>query len=406
MILTETFEQLSPGARIAAALLDLSDVSLEHEEALELVSAAGSSPTLISTEIRELSRLGIVQLFQGGQIKLHDAYRILACGGRETLPSVMVNAALESLVVMLERSLLARWTVARFGLWLRLLPETGRIDTLLDFATYEELHQVGDPQELKATLEEVIESPEFSVQDQFWVLGALAYWEYTRGSYDRIAYLVERMASLAEVGDLGARAGIELCMKQMLAAALSGDRAGVDAAYTTGAEYTHDNPSVNRILRYNKASSLFRLGAYEDVVSEVLHLVRDYYDHLGLDILEIAATDAFGIRAAGPATPDRHDDLRHVADSLKLLAMAHQQIGQPALVALLHALKFYNAASAWRSVVLTGQEVIDELLDLHDLKKSSTPRRIRSSANCEEIRAVRSIGTGSGAVRRRVGLVW
>lgn len=39
----------------------------------------------------------------------------------------------------------------------------------------------------------------------------------------------------------------------------------------------------------------------------------------------------------------------------------------PAALEFLHAMKFYNAASAWRSGVRAGQEAVDELIAIGDL---------------------------------------
>ena len=366
-ILVETFEHLSSEARTAAALLDLSNVSLESDEALELIGTTGMSPQSIASAVRELNRYGVVQLFGGGLLKLHDSYRLLVRDGRETLPLSAVDAAREALVVMLQRSLPTQRTAARFGLWLRLLPQTGRIGTLIEVATEEHFHQIGSPQELKATLEDATEASTLSIEDQFWALDALVYWERTEGSDTRIADLVDRMVHLAGAADLGAREQVALSMKQMIAAALSGDRVGIETAYAVGAQQADGNQNIERLLRYNRAVSLFQLGAYEEVASIAFDLVMDYYDHLDLDILDIFGTNPSDISAVVPDTPNRDDDLRHTADCLRLLGMSHQELGQPAAMARLHAMKLYNAASAWRSSVHAGQEMVNELLILGDL---------------------------------------
>lgn len=366
VILAETFEQLTPPARTAAALLDLSDVPLDNEEALELIGAAGVSPTAAATAIRELTRSGASQLIHGGGVKLHDAFRLLARDSRAALAPTVVDAAREALVVMLQRSLPTRWSVGRFGRWVRLLPQTGRHSTLIDVATHEQFHQVGDPSEIKATLESAAQSSELGEEDRFWALDALTLWEYTEGTYGRIPDLVGQMAALANAG-LDTRADAALPMKQMLAAALRGDHDGVDSAYTLGVQYAQGNSTLERILRYNHALSLFQLGADDEAASEAFQRVMDYYEHLGLDE-DVFGTTYEHILAAAPDTPDRDDDLRHTGDSLDLLAAAHRRLDQPAAMAYLHAMKFYSAAAAWRSAVHAGQDAVDELVALGDLQ--------------------------------------
>ncbi|MGH3947589.1 MAG: dsDNA nuclease domain-containing protein [Pseudonocardiaceae bacterium] len=367
VILAETFEQLPSPARTAAALLDLSDVPLDNEEVLELIGSAGVSPTAAATAIRELTRSGTAQLIHGGGVKLHDAFRLLARDSRAALPPTVVDAAREALVVMLQRSLPTRWSVGRFGLWVRLLPQTGRHSTLIDVATDEQFHQVGDPSEIKATLESATQSSELGEEDRFWALDALILWEYTEGTYGRIPDLVGQMATLANAG-LDARADAALAMKQMLAAALRGDHDAVNSAYTIGVQHAQGNATLERILRYNHALSLFQLGEYDEAASYAFQLVMDYYEHLDLDFKDVFYTSAEHIRAAAPDTPDRDDDLRHTGDSLDLLAAAHRRLGQPAAMASLHAMKFYSAATAWRSAVRAGQDAVDELVAIGDLQ--------------------------------------
>lgn len=366
VILAETFERLMPPARTAAAMLDLSDVPLESDEALELISAAGISPTAAATAIRELARFDVAQVSHGGGVKVHDAFRLLARDSRAALPPTAVEAAREALVVMLQRALPTRWSVGRFGLWVRLLPQTGREATLIDVATHEQFHQVGDPSEVKAALEAAAQSSELSDEDRFWTLDALALWEYTKGSHERIPDLVSQMATTLTGPNLDARAGAALAMKQMLAAALRRVRAEIDSAYTIGVRHVQGNASLERILRYNRAVSLFQLGAYDEAAFDAFQLVTDYYEHLDLDIDDVLLTTPAHIRAVAPGTPDRDDDLRHTGDSLDLLAVALRRIGQPAGLAYLHALKFYSAASAWRSAVRAGQEAVDEQLNARD----------------------------------------
>jgi hypothetical protein len=293
----------------------------------------------------------------------------LARDGRAGLASDVVEAARESLVVMLQRTLPTHWSVGRFGLWVRLLPQTGRHSTLIDVATQEQFHQVGDPSEVKATLESAAESAELSDEERFWALDALVLWDYTEGSHERISELVGRMRGLAEAG-LNAQAAAALAMKQMLAAALSGDRQGVDTAHGAAMHHVQGNGTLKRILQYNRVLSLFHLGANDSAASEAFQLVMTYYDHLGLDLEDVLRTTPAHILAAVPDTPDRDDDLRRTGDSLDLLAAAHRRLEQPAAMAYLHALKFYTAASAWRSAVRAGQDAIDELIALGDLESA------------------------------------
>ncbi|MEA5362798.1 dsDNA nuclease domain-containing protein [Amycolatopsis sp., V23-08] len=367
VILAETFKELTLPARTVASMLELADVPLTTEEALDLVSTAGLTPPTAAATVRDLTRSSILQV-TGDGIKIHDAFRLLARDHRTTLEPEILSAALENLVVLVQRSLPTTWTVGRFGLWLRLLPQTGRQETLIDIATQEEFHQAGDPSEVRAAIEAIAQSTDLGDEARFWALDALAFWDYSVGSYGNIPSMVDQMTAAVGAG-MDPRAASALAMKQMIAASLRDDRDGVEAAFSVGLERSAGDAMVQLIVRYNHALSLYHLGANEDAASEALSLVGDYYERLGLDLRDVVGVSPSDLRAAVPDSATRDDDFRHVADSLQLVGAASKRLGESSAArVLVHAMKFYSAASAWRSAVRVGQDAIDEVLGLGDLQ--------------------------------------
>jgi hypothetical protein len=368
VILAAVFGQLSPHARATAALLDLADVPLKREEALELVTSVGNQSASSAAALKELARSGVVQISYGDSLMMHDAFRLLARDARAELPQTAVDAARNELVELLERSLSSSmWTIGRFGLLARLLPQTGRVSTLISLATYEQFHQVGDPQELKATLESASHAPELSEEDRFWALDALVYWEYSEGVYDQIADLVTQMARLAEQPGFDPVALGELSMKQMFVAALSNNLEGINSAYEAGLQHVSEDPARLKILDYNRAVALYKTGDYQTAWTLSFDLLMAYYDDLNLDYDDVLFTNVEHILATAPDIPERDDLLRHAGDCLDLIAKCNGHLGRPAQMAYIHAMKFYNAAGALRSAVRAGQDAADSLLEMNDL---------------------------------------
>lgn len=364
IILADTVDSLSGNARIAAALMDLSDVALGSAEVLTLVGGTGLSAQTIAAAVRELIKVGVVQRFSGGLLKLHDAYRLLARDIRTTMAPEVADTAREALVALVEQSLPVQWTVARFGLWLRLLAQTGRVNTLIDVATNEEFHQVGDPQELKSTLQSAARDTSLSVEERFWAADALAFWAQRDEDDAEFMNMVELMSQVCRMGSLAQGARIELTMKQMWAAALLGDRDALDKAYAAGADLAKEDPAVGRLVHYNQAASLFQLGEAEEASRAAYALVLEYYDHLRLEPEHVLGGRAEDIVAAVGSGDSVRDDLRHTADCLNLVAMANRKLGRASAMACLHAMKFFLAAAAWRSGVRAGQDAIDELIEI------------------------------------------
>jgi hypothetical protein len=205
-----------------------------------------------------------------------------------------------------------------------------------------------------------------SEEDRFWALDALVYWEYSEGVYGRIEALVKQMVKLADGSDLSAGALAELSMKQMLVAALAKNRDGIDSAYESGLQHIADDPRRLRILQYNRAFALYQTGAYEEVGTIAFDLLMEYYDDLNLDLNDVFLSNVKHILTVAPDSPGRDDLLRHAGDCLDLMAKCHNRLGRPAGMAYLHAMKFYNAAEAWRSAIRAGQDAADAVAEIGD----------------------------------------
>lgn len=365
-ILHQAFERLSVEARIAAALLGLANLPLTSDETVELLTTTIRGPQVTAAALRELARHGLTQTFHGGHIKLHDAFRPLAHAYLHTLETPAVDHARETLRDLLFRSLQKTYDLSRFGLWIRLLAATYRTDTLIDLATQELFHEVGDPSELKAVLQAAADSADLAVEDRFWALDALVFWDYQDGELAHAPERVERMERLIAAHGLGMREELALRMKQIMIAGKNQDHAGIEAAFTDASRRCRDDPMLLRILRYNRANALYHADAHAEAEDAAWDLVSDYYDHLGLDPDDVLGKNPQEILAVLPHTPTRDDDFKHLADCLDLYAMAREKHGLHSGLARVHAMKFYVMAAAWRSAVRTGQDLADEFIDHGD----------------------------------------
>jgi hypothetical protein len=366
VILAETFERLSTEATTAAALLGLANVPLGSDEASELIGIAIGEPTVVAGALRELERHGLVQLSYGGRLKLHEAFRPLAHGRLRQFGDEVADQARGALRDLLFRSLQEERDLGRLGQWLRLLAQTGHVDTLVDLATEEWFHEVGDPGDLKTVLEAAADTMELTAEERFWALDALVLWDYQDRQYSRLPELVGRMATLVETNELGPRQQLSLWMKQMLVAGQTGDQTGIETAFAAGSCLARDEPPLMHILRYDYALALYHAGAYDKAEDAAIELVRDYYEHLGIEPADIFARNPPEIFALLQDTPTRRDDLKHLADCLDLYAGARLQRGEPSGLARLHAMKFYEMSGAYRSAVRIGQEAVDEVLGFND----------------------------------------
>jgi hypothetical protein len=83
IILAKVFAALSVRTHNAVAVLSLCDISLDRSEAVAaLNSATGTDDAGFAVILRELRAAGLIEIFGGTRLKLHDAIRVLGQGNR------------------------------------------------------------------------------------------------------------------------------------------------------------------------------------------------------------------------------------------------------------------------------------------------------------------------------------
>lgn len=367
-ILRFTIDALSDDEAAVAAVLSLSTVQLSGAEIAEYLLALPSPPARSNTVLRSLQRKGIVQVFANGSRKLHDAMRLPAASLVDRFSAEDLLALQTRLRDILFEALSRVQDLARFGAWMRLLPPTGQVETLVDIATTEVFHEVGEPSDLKAILIAAANAEETEASMRFWTLDALAFWEYQEdGRRPLPGRYLGRMATLLEAEDLGNRERTALVMKQMLNAGLNRDRSAVDAAFEAVSDLCADDRELSRILRYNYATAVYHCGLAGDALPIAESLYAEYYDVLDLHPSDIIGANTERILALLPGElADHQDNLKHLADCLNLAAMCLRKIGQHPRLTAIHAAKFYATSCSYRSAMKTAQDVSDDFIAVGD----------------------------------------
>jgi hypothetical protein len=367
-ILERVVDALCVDAKMALATLSLSLAPISRDEADLILGVLPQPSAPWGHALRELTACGGLQVFADGRLKVHDALRMLGRTLQSDLPPGILLAAQTKLRDLLLSSLEKHHDLVRFGMWLRLLPMTGKFETLVDIATQEYFHEVGDPADLKAVLEAAVSADELDDKGKFWTLDALAFWDWQSGERgEGFSARISQMMALIEKGTLGDRERVSLVMKQMPRAAANGNVEGVMVAFRDAKRQCHNDLMLTRLVRYNYAGALFHLGRYHDAEREAELLYEEYYKILGLDPTDVIGVNPQQIiKILGGKLSDHQDDLKHLADCLALYAMSRSEQGLSSGLARLHALKFYTIAGAYRSAVKIGQEAVDDFIAHQD----------------------------------------
>lgn len=370
IILRRLFNEQSESVRNAVSVMSLSDVALKHSElSAYLGKALGMTPAAVATIIRTLNPSGILQTFGGDELKIHDGIRVLGLGHFETLSDAARTKTYEALRDVLTFSLLQHHELARFPLFFRVLVKLGDIKTLVFLASEEWFHELGVGAEVWPTLEEVVRSEDTDPVQRYWGLDGLVFrdlrpGEFKKNDLESIRTRLSVMERLVRENNLGEEERTALLMKQMLFEAQVGNEDKVLESIPQLAQLVPDKPDYQRIVQYNVAAAMWSLGHFELTRQISRPLIDEYYAALGLKEENVVNKNPDEILPLIRKTAATQDDLKHLADTL---ALCSRVTPTPDRVLMrFHSMKFYQMSNAVNSMVVIGQEVVQDFLDRHD----------------------------------------
>jgi hypothetical protein len=358
---------LAPQSRDVVAILSLADIPLERAEAERLLERAISfDARAFARAIRALRLAGVIEVFGGDRLKIHDAMRVLGREHLDALGPEVLRTARSALRNVLLDSILRKKDLAKFSLYLRVLADLGDIKMLVQFATDELYHEMGLIEQISGTLETAAASNATNPEQRFAALDGLAFGDFKRKDIPKAQARLEAMGRLIDEHNLDDEDRLTLAMKSMNVAARLRDVKRVFVEIKRVAELVPEKPGHLRIFRYNAAHALYDLDRYDACASITQELIPEYYDALGLKPDDVMMENPNKIWPLLKKGVDHGDDLKHLADCLDLQAHALNEMGRHSHLARIHAMKFYSMANALDSYVRVGQDLVDEFLARQD----------------------------------------
>ncbi|MFJ2225733.1 AAA family ATPase [Streptomyces anulatus] len=369
LILEEIFEGLAPQAQTTASLLALAEVPLTENELSRLARDAGLGPRDCARGLRTLAGLGILQRTGDGLTTLHDATRALSADytPHHTDTQHQLDLALSGILYD------SLTTPGRLARWARLLARTEQTDQLLPLASHDYFFEQPFAVDLKPTLQMVADDLTARPIDRFDALNALATLALDADDAAAHKQCTSELTALADTHreDWGIRETVVLTGHQMHQYAYDCDTKALNVAYLAARAVLPKNSAARRILRYNQAKGLYEAKRYAQADTIALNLVETYMAHLGLEADDIVGASVEQVAARLSGADTDLDDCKRLADCLALRARSRRQLDQPFGLAALHALKFYQLAQAWRHFIITGQDVVDDFVELGDLRQAT-----------------------------------
>lgn len=367
VILSRTFDRLTDPTQDVVAVLSLADVNLKLEEVNSLLSASlALSAVSVASAIRTLRNLGVMEIFGGTQMKIHDAIRQLGRRQLELMPPTKSFLARSALKEILSKSLIEERDASRFSLYVRTLVALNEIETIIEFAGDEMFHEMGCGDVFLASLESAAASPDVEPAQRFWAYDGLVFAKLKSGDLTMMPECLSRMEELIIEHSLPRTTRLAFEMKRMLLKAQHFDLPGVRASIADIDRILPNSPQHQRIFKYNAAVALRQLEQMTEARRLVEDVISGYFNELGISEGWVFRKSQEQLHPLLHLSDTSMDDLKHLADGLELRSKLLKDQGKDPGLSRIFAMKFYSLVGAVDSVVRVGQDAADDHVATHD----------------------------------------
>lgn len=367
LLLRRSFDALPDQVRDCAAVLSLSDVPISEAEAARLVSATcGLDTPAFAASIRQLRSMGVVRTYGAKRLTIHDAFRVVGLRRYGELPKQIAMAGRTALKELILESFQSERDPSRFPLFIRTLVELGELKILVEIATEEWFHEIGVDSGIWDALEAATTDDRIDPEQRFYAFDGLVFAGMKSGDLSQIDRQLQAMEALVAEHGLGDHERMVVLLKRMVFESTRGDEAAMRDAMERAKATVPATGAYQRVFKYNTALALFKVGRHAEAEAIARRLVDEYFELIGLTPLEILGLSNRKISGLLKPTPTLHDDLKHLADTLDVVARTSNAQGQDSGFARIHAAKFYSLANAVDSFINVTQDLVDEFVGRGD----------------------------------------
>jgi hypothetical protein len=363
VIVSQVVGRLSEDAKAFTSLLSIFTIPFNRDLVMEVTATAlRLTRTQAALQLRALHSWGIIRSSAGGDVFLHDSFRLLASERLSELPDVVVANAREGIY----RAVWANRTGGgpdRFRLLARLMFETRRIQNLVDLLTNtaEIVTEYGIEEEMAELLLKAAEDTSLSPEDRFWAEDTLAFWALNRNDAKEARARFEKIQALVKEFTPSETIRVAVLSKELVVAGLEADLVKLKRVFSH-AIASSSEALARRIITYNYARSLLKCKRPDLALKIATGLVNDYYRLLGITPKDVFFHKLYETMNKIRDFEDNQDEVKRLADSLDLQGSAAHKLGSIQPFAKLHAHKFFLLSSSFTSAVRVGLDFVDECL--------------------------------------------
>lgn len=368
IILSRVFEAFEPVLQNALAIFSLSDLGLIREEVSELLChSLNISSRGAATLIKKMRATGTIEIYGAQTFKVHDAVRTLGLQHLECMNPEIATNAMQVLKEILVMSLNKNRNTSRFSLLIQLYIKLNDVMTLIALSGEEMFYEMGITVDILASLKRATTSDSLEPLHKFWALDGLVFAALKDGISEQVAQWLDSMETLLTRNTFGLREELAFAMKRILFSAENHDILEVERLEQEARPKLPDE-EFERIFDYNHAIALWKLNKLKDAEALLWKVIRGYYTLFGISPKDVMGKDAEALLKIINYADNNHENFKHLADSLELLAIIYSRRGKLDPLLRIHAMKFYNLAMAPESMVRVGQDLADDFVEIKDFK--------------------------------------
>ena len=362
--------ELTEDEEAVVVAFSLTDVKLGDVQIRRLIGALPYPIRNVDLTLRKLHGKGLMEVYSGGDRKLHDALRVPARAMSGKFSDDEIRALRCELRDIFLESVKKRWDMTTLSAWLRLLPLTGQEEVLVNLASTERFHEFGDPEDLREVLLSVAQSSRGDAELEFLTLDALVFWDLQQGrdiiSVDR---MVSRLERIIEDHPITSKQRMMTTSKRMIVAGRRGDIETVRTKFAEAMSVCSEDLETLLIVKYNLATALFGAGDIAGSLQVGEDLCDEYFRMMRIDPSEIVGASPSRMKDLSENKWEcDQDKLKHLADSLGVVARCRRRLGKDPVWAGFHGVKLYQLCGAYRSQMGAAQDVADDLLEKEDVR--------------------------------------
>jgi hypothetical protein len=369
LILTKVYQGLAQPCQRIVMLLSMVDVAITQDELQSLMQCYATLPTAaVNTAVRTLRALGVLEVQGNREIKLHDAMRLIGASQSHAVDEEHLLATKRLLKDLLLTSLQQARSYHRLRLLVRALLDLEEHEFLIELAGEEMFKETGLGTMLIDYLEAASTAPDFDPETRYWAVDSLFFLlhqsEEERDKPEHLAL----MAQLVRDNTLSGRAVISYHLKQMDWLGMQGDAPGVHLAIKLISGLPGLTPERIPPFHYNAAVALWRVHEYRAAETYVDKAVKDYLDVLKISerwILGRAMADVSAFLSESSADLEA---VNHLASAYEVKSMLMRLRRVNPVTFRLFAFKFFCCIQAFSSVIRTGLDAAQDMLDMRDFE--------------------------------------